>query len=240
MANRWGKVSLSSCAAALRPFFLYAESRGLCRAGMARAIEGPPRRQVSPSQKTPIPEWKEVLRLLHSTKGRTPIAIRARAILILLCFYGLRRSEIVRLEMNDFDWKNHIFTVRRAKRGGLQQFPLLREVSDAVLRYIQNARPRSSCRNVFLSFHPPFGSMNPASIYEIVSYRLKRLHIRSRHRGPHALRHACATELLKRGISPREIADFLGHRTCQSVGIYAKFDMHSLQKVSGLDISKAI
>ena len=240
MANRWGKVSLSSCAATLRAFFLYAESRRLCRAGMARGIKGPSMRQVSPAQKSPIPEWKEVLRLLHSTNGRTPIAIRARAILLLLCLYGLRRSEIVRLEVNDFDWKNHVFTVRRAKHGGLQQFPLLRKVSDAILRYIRNARPRSSCSHVFLSFHPPFGPMDPTSIYVIVSYRLKRLHIRSRHRGPHALRHACATQLLKRGIPPREIADFLGHRTCQSVGIYARFDMHSLQKVSDLNLSRTI
>jgi site-specific recombinase XerD len=62
------------------------------------------------------------------------------------------------------------------------------------------------------------------------------LGIRSAQMGPHSLRRACATELLRQGASPREIADFLGHRDCQSVGIYAKFDMHSLCKVAALDL----
>jgi len=58
--------------------------------------------------------------------------------------------------------------------------------------------------------------------------------------GPHSLRHACATELLKQGASLREIADFLGHRDCQSVEIYAKFDMQSLLKVAALDLCGAL
>jgi integrase/recombinase XerD len=82
--------------------------------------------------------------------------------------------------------------------------------------------------------------MNPSSVYEIVSFRLKRLHVRARHSGPHSLRHAAATELLRRGTPLGEIADFLGHRTSQSVGIYARFDMQALRKVSDLNLSGAL
>jgi integrase/recombinase XerD len=69
---------------------------------------------------------------------------------------------------------------------------------------------------------------------------MKRLDIRVRRKGPHSFRHACATELLRRGVSPRDIADFLGHRTCDCVGIYAKYDLRSLRKISGLDLSGAL
>lgn len=238
MASRWGKVSLSSCAVVLRSFFLYAESRRWCSTGIAHGIKGPPIRVGTAVPDAP--KWKDVLRLLHTSKGRTPVAIRASAILLLLSFYGLRRSEIIRLQLSDFDWRNGFFTVRRSKRGGLQQFPLSREVSDSVLRYIRRARPGCPCKHLFVSFHPPFGPMHPTSINEIVSLRLKRLNIRGRHHGPHSLRHACATELLRRGTSLREIADFLGHRTCQSVGIYAKFDLQTLHKVSDLDLTGAL
>ena len=235
MANRWGKVSLSSCAAVLRAFFIYAERRRWCRTGIALGIKGPPIRQTSSVPGGP--KWDEVLRLLRTTNGRTPAVIRAKAILLLLCLYGLRRGEIIRLQFSDFDWRNGVFTVRRSKRGGLQQFPLRREVSASILRYIRSARPVCSCEHVFVSFHPPFGPMHPTSINEIVSSRLKRLKTKARRKGPHSLRHACATELLRRGAPPREIADFLGHRTCQSVGIYAKFDMRSLSSVSDLDLT---
>ena len=238
MAVRWGKVSLSSCAGVLRAFFLYAENRGLCGAGIAQSIKGPP---IPHGTAVPDgPKWNEVLRLLGTTKGGTPVAIRARAILLLLSLYALRRGEIIRLQLTDFDWRNGVFTVRRSKRGGLQQFPLRREVSDSVLRYIRSARPRTPCIQLFVSFHPPFGPMNPTSINEIVSLRLRRLNIRARHVGPHSLRHACATELLRRGTSLREIADFLGHHGCQSVGIYAKFDQQTLRSVSDLDLIGAL
>jgi integrase/recombinase XerD len=146
MVNQWSRVSLSSVAAILRAFFLYAEGRRRCSAGIARGIKGPPIRPDSSA--VGGPKWKEVLKLLRTTKGRTPVAIRAQAVLQLLSLYGLRRGEIVRLQLSDFDWPNDIFTVRRSKRGGLQQFPLRREVSNSILRYIWSARPPSSCKHV--------------------------------------------------------------------------------------------
>jgi integrase/recombinase XerD len=234
-AKQWSEVSLSSCASILRAFFVYAERRRWCRTGIALGIKGPIVRQSSSAPGGP--RWREVLRLLRTTNGGTPVALRAKAILLLLCLYALRRGEIIRIQLGDFDWRNGLFTVRRSKRGGLQQFPLRREVTDSVLRYIRSARPPCSCKNLFVSFHPPFGPIHPTSINEIVTSRLNRLGIKARRRGPHSLRHACATELLRRGIPLREIADFLGHRTCQSVGIYAKFDMESLRNISNLNLT---
>jgi site-specific recombinase XerD len=61
---------------------------------------------------------------------------------------------------------------------------------------------------------------------------LGALGIELRHQGPHALRHACATRLLQKGSSLKEIADFLGHRNTKSVGIYAKCDIAALRKVA--------
>jgi alpha,alpha-trehalase len=49
---------------------------------------------------------------------------------------------------------------------------------------------------------------------------MKKLGIESESIGLHSLRHACATQLLRRGSSLRDIADFLGHRDMKSVSIY--------------------
>ena len=169
-----------------------------------------------------------------------PVEIRARAILLLFSFYGLRRSEVQQLLLSDFDWQARTFTVHRSKRGGLQQFPIHRELADAILRYIKKARPQSSCRHLFVGFHPPYGPMHPESLSKIVKFRMKRLGIRSDQMGPHSLRRACAPELLKQGASLREIADFLGHRNCQSVDLYATFDRQALCKIAGLDLCRAL
>ena len=109
---------------------------------------------------------------------------------MLVSFYALRRGEVTRLQLSDFDWRERVFTVRRSKRGGLQQFPLRSDVSAAILRYINTVRPRSTCNLVFISFHPPFGPIHPGSINETVRLRLKRLRIKTIRRELHALRHA--------------------------------------------------
>jgi integrase len=69
--------------------------------------------------------------------------------------YGLRSGEVSRLQMDDFDWRAETFTVNHSKRGGAQQYPLLYEVGEAILEYIKEARPRASCRNLFLTLRPP-------------------------------------------------------------------------------------
>ena len=61
---------------------------------------------------------------------------------------------------------------------------------------------------------------------------MKVLGITAHSLGPHSLRHACATELLRKGTSLRDIADFLGHRGMESVSIYAKYDSRSLREVA--------
>jgi integrase/recombinase XerD len=62
------------------------------------------------------------------------------------------------------------------------------------------------------------------------------LGILSEHMGPHSIRHACATQLLKRGTPLKDIADFLGHSNLKCVSIYAKHDVRSLRQVSAFSL----
>jgi len=73
-------------------------------------------------------------------------------------------------------------------------------------------------------------------MYSTVNRRFKVLGIQSKGCGPHALRHACATHLLKKGIPLKDIADFLGHRDTRLVGLYTKFDTRSLRRVSAFNL----
>jgi site-specific recombinase XerD len=66
----------------------------------------------------------------------------------------------------------------------------------------------------------------------IIGLRMKKLGIATENFGPHILRHACATQLLRTGSSLKDIADFLGHSDLGSVSNYVKFDFHSLKKVA--------
>lgn len=69
---------------------------------------------------------------------------------------------------------------------------------------------------------------------------MKKLDIQSKHFGAHSLRHACATELLRKGTSLRDIADFLGHRDVRSVTFYARHDIRSLRVVANFSLAGII
>jgi integrase/recombinase XerD len=144
---------------------------------------------------------------------------------------------VARLRLSDFNWRDETFGVERAKRGGFQQYPIQYEVGEAILRYLTKGRPRCGCRHVFVTLCPPYRPLKASSMWQITSRRMRQLGIASAQRGPHALRHACATRLLKKGTSLKEIADFLGHRDAKSVGIYAKYDTRSLRKVAAFPLA---
>jgi integrase/recombinase XerD len=227
--------TIGSACTILRMFFRFLESYGLNDAKIARCICGP--RVARPSAAPKGPSWKEVRRLLASNAGSKPADLRAAAICLLCAIYAMRRSEIVNLELTDFDWINEILTVRRAKKGKVQRFPLQFEVGQSVLRYLRQGRPPCSCRNLFVTLRPPFRSVPPSTIWPVIAVRMKRLGITSEHFGPHSLRHACATRLLDKGSSLKDIADFLGHRNMNAVTVYAKCDNRSLREVAAFSMS---
>ena len=230
----WNRTSVSIAAQALRAFFRYAEIRGWCGTGFAKGIQGP---RIYTYEGLPEgPSSEEVRGLLKSVKGSGPSALRARAILMLLAIYGLRSGEVSRLMLSDFDWREEVFAVNHSKRGGSRRYPLQREVGDAILQYLKKGRPRCACRHLFVTLNPPYRPLRAGALWTLTSTRFRSDGIQCRKRGPHALRHACATRLLRQGASFKEIGDLLGHRSLQSVGIYAKVDLPALRAVAAVDL----
>ena len=234
----WRPMTLAGQCQALRSFFRYAEERGWCAPGIWRGILSP--RVTMYTEAPKGPSWAVVRRLIRSVNGKTPEQLRARAILLLFSVYGLRVSEVARLRLNDFDWRNETFWVHRAKRGGLRQFPIQYEVGEAILNYLRYGRAHCACRHVFLTLMLPSRPLSPEAMTHIVGKRLTRMNVPSEHRGPHSLRHACATQLLKKGSSLKEIADFLGHRNTQCVAIYAQYDKRSLRNVAAFSLARIL
>ena len=233
-AKGWGQTTLQISSYSIRLFLRYCESRNWCRPGIARGMLVPSR--VKPDLTPRGPAWRDVRRMLKM-RGTTPAELRTRAIISLCSIYALRRAEVVRLRLTDFDWYNEIMTVRRAKCGRIQRFPLQYEVGEAILAYLKRARPRSNCPNLFTGVHPPIRPLDPSRIRDAVSRRMKDLGIRSPNFGPHALRHSCATQLLECSFPLSEIADFLGHRSWRTVSTYAKYNPKLLRSVAAFNLA---
>jgi site-specific recombinase XerD len=232
--RRCATATIASNCQAFRTFFAYADERGLCPSGLPAGIQSP---RVSKYRSGHIaPTWTEVKRLLSVVKGQTALDLRARAIILLFIVYGLRSSEVSDLRLSDFDWRKETFGVRRAKRGGTQQYPIQFEVGEAILRYLQHARPHTPSRHLFVGTIRPFAPISEGAMWQIIASRMRLARVTSNHIGPHALRHACATRLLRKGVSMPDIAEFLGHRNTRCVQVYARYDTRRLHKVAAFSL----
>jgi integrase/recombinase XerD len=232
--GRWSRVSVSHIASALRVFLRFTATGGGCDQRLAETIRGP---RIYQQESLPYaPQWSDIRRLLADTATGRPRDIRDRAILMLLAIYGLRRGEVASLRLDQIDWSGRALRIFRLKRRQAQVYPLVPSVAEALARYIDTVRPRSPRPEIFLRLQAPWRPIVPASIYTIVSSRFAALGIQAAHRGPHALRHACAARLVADGLTLKEIGDHLGHRSSSSTRIYAKVDIKSLREVGDYDL----
>lgn len=229
----WSPGAITTAAVELRSFFRYAENRHWCSHSIAIGITAPRIPRYRNTRHPPT--WREVREIL-AIPAASRAEIRAHAILSLLTRYGLRAGEVIQLRLADLNWKAKTLNVKRTKNNSLQRFPIERDTAASVLRYVMNVRPKCSCPHLFVTLNPPFRPVHHSSLWRITSVRFRRLGIHCRPRGPHSFRHACAQRLLQRGLSHKEISDFLGHHNLHTVRIYAKCDMKTLRAVADFDL----
>lgn len=230
----WCRVSVASSVTRLRSFFHYAERKGWCATGVAAGIVGP---HIFRDEGLPVgPDWSDVERLIRSADGDDPGDIRDKALLELLAIYGLRAGEVTRLRLGDLNWAKDRISITRPKQRRCQEYPLIPCVGESILTYLQKARPRSTCREVFLTLHAPIRPLSPSGLSTMVAGRLHSLDIRSKRYGSHALRHACAGRLVAEGLSLKAIGDHLGHRSAYSTRTYAKVDLAGLREVADFSL----
>lgn len=228
------RISVKNMATALKAFFKYAASRGWCSSSIAPDIHGP---RIFAQEQLPLgPSWEDVRRLITSMETDQASDIRDKPIVMLFAIYGLRSTEVATLRLDDIDWEHGLISVPRVKLRGRQTYPLIPIVGNAIISYLQEVRPRSSYREIFLTLLPPYRPFSLGALYPVVSNRMVKLGIRTHHHGPHSLRHACAAHLVAEGFSLKEVGDHLGHRSSLSTRIYAKVNLSGLREVAKFDI----
>jgi site-specific recombinase XerD len=172
--------------------------------------------------------------LACAQEDSTSKGLRDYAILMLLSTYGMRAGEITALRLDDVDWRKEDIRIHHSKTGATSHLPLLPEVGEALLRYLQRARPRTSCREIFLRCHAPYWPFRRGNcLYNMVERRLEAAGVLTKgKRGPHAFRHARAVSMLRAAVSVKEIGDLLGHRAADSTMPYLKLATEDLRAVA--------
>jgi integrase/recombinase XerD len=235
-----GRASIEDHTVCLRDFLRHLHRRRHIASDLSGTVIGP---RIYAHEGIPSAlRTEEVQKVLKVTRmDRSPIGYRDYAILMLLATYGLRAAEIVRLRVDDIDWRRDVLRVHHTKTGTDSELPLLSEPGEALLGYLEKSRPRSKHREIFLRILPPHRPFKYGGILNCITRtRLRAAGVHPRGRmGPHAFRHARAVSLLRSGVPLKVIGDVLGHTSAQATAEYLKLATEDLRAV-GLELPSEV
>jgi integrase/recombinase XerD len=156
---------------------------------------------------------EEVWKLLALPDISDPLGVRDRAILELFYSTGLRRSEVVKLDLQEI-------------------VPLGERTLAWIERYREQARPlleiSSQEQALFLTGFG--GRYNPEWLTIWLRKLLDQIGV-TKEGSCHLLRHSCATHMLEGGADIRYIQQMLGHNSLETTQIYTQVDIRQLSEV---------
>jgi integrase/recombinase XerD len=163
------------------------------------------------------------------------VGLRDRAILELLYSTGLRRTELIRLELGDIDCEHQTLLVRQPKGRRDRRIPIGSRAAAWLAKYLADVRPElvtdPSQRSVFLT-REGF-PLVPDHLTKMVHDYVQAAGI-GKHGSCHMFRHTMATLMLEGGADIRFIQQMLGHAVLSTTQIYTQVSMRQLQRVHAL------
>lgn len=210
---------------ALRTFSRYRMRTGHTDSNPLRFVK-------SPKAHTPLPTFlkdSEVNRLFDDVYfGEDFRGQRDR--LVLLTFYhtGIRRAELMGLNLADIDLARCELKVT-GKRSKQRIVPFGRELQQALETYLPLRAELAPDTEHALFLNDRGHRMGLSLIYETV-HRYLSLVTTQKKKSPHVLRHTFATTMLNNGADLEAIRDLLGHESIQTTEVYTHTTFADLKK----------
>jgi integrase/recombinase XerD len=216
---------------ALRVYLRFLATQDACPPGPDQALP-----TIAEWRLSSLPRYldaQQVARLIESCQKNGPQGFRDRAIVLLLLRLGLRAGDIANLRLTDVDWQEALLLVRGKGRRDVP-LPLPQDAGDAILDYLERARPRVTIDRLFLCAKAPFRSLRSGTLVsDIVRAALRRAGIQNPPSyGANLLRHTAATMMLRAGATLDEIGTVLRHKSPDTTAHYAKVDTATLQGIA--------
>lgn len=183
------------------------------------------------SKKIQVPfSETEIISVLDLIETDSFEGLRNKLIVELFYSTGMRRTELVNLQLNDVDISKSQVKLL-GKRNKERFVPLLQTVLETYKAYIiVRSTLKSSDRSNFI-----FLTKNGQRVYDKLVYRVIINYfdtVSSKvKKSPHILRHSFATHLLNNGADLNSVKELLGHSSLAATQIYTHNSIAELQKV---------
>ena len=153
-----------------------------------------------------------------------------RTVIQLLYYTGVRRSELIDLQLQDINFSEGLMKVL-GKRKKERLLPLLPEIKAQLLYFLEQQKKHQIPRGSDYFFITSQGKkLSEAFVYETVKTYLSKVSTKTK-RSPHVLRHSFATHLLDQGADLNAIKDLLGHSSIAATQHYTHSSMKKIQEV---------
>lgn len=197
----------------LRMFYEWAEREGIAD-NVAADVDGPKVRE-------PEMEWlsrSEAEQLLDTVREHATDRLRERDVAIVSLFLacGLRRSELIGINLDDIDLQRG--TVRVTRKGRRTQVLPLSEFAKAGLREYLQVRPDCDTDALFVSRGTRMGD---STVWDLVKKYFAAAGLEG---SPVTLRHTFASSLVRAGTHMRVIQELMGHRDIRTTQRYTHVD----------------
>ena len=227
--QRLTAVSMRRKLAAVRSFFKFLLREGFVEKNVARMVRTPKAPKTLPAVMTAEQTNALVDGVTPAAdKFERPYPARDLAIFELLYGCGLRISELVGLNLDDFDFNERWIRVR-GKGKKERQVPYAGKASAALERYLTLRQPDSGSEQALFLNHRG-GRLTDRGARGIVKFYARMITGDSSIH-PHSLRHAYATHLLSDGADLRAIQELLGHARLSTTQKYTQVSLADLMAV---------
>jgi len=225
--NGSATATISRCIASIRSFFNFLLQEGIIESNPALELESPRIEKKLPR----ILTTEEVDKLLCQPKPSDHNGLRDRAMLELLYASGIRVSELVSLNITDFD---PIVGYLRCRGKGMKEriVPIGSIAINYVNDYLDKSRAKLLKENgdpaLFVNQHGC--RMTRQGFWKILKKYVRKSSI-SGDVTPHTLRHSFATHLLENGADLRSVQEMLGHSDISTTQIYTQITRRKIREV---------
>ena len=178
---------------------------------------------------------EEIIKMLNAIDIRTKQGKEDYLVLSLICYLGLRISDVVNLKLSNINFNENTISIIQYKTGNLLTLPLIDKVKYPLLDYLKNVRPKCDLDYVFITYEEPYRQHIELKTYnhKVKNYFIKAgIDINGRKHGFHSLRHSFSTLLLKENTSLYSISTILGHQDIKTTMTYLDIDTSKLKELA--------
>lgn len=179
---------------------------------------------------------EEITKLLNAIDRRNKKGKEDYLIVSLICYLGLRISDVVYLKVNDIDFNENTIKIIQNKTNEELYLPLIEQIKYPLLDYLKNVRPSEAESDyIFVKQNKPYEHNVKLTLhnYMVRRYFIKAgVDINGRKAGFHSLRHSFSSMLLNEDVPLYSISKILGHTKTDTTMLYLDIDTSKLKELA--------